>query len=189
VKIGILALQGDFAKHGRMVRLLGHEAVFVRYPQELAHCDKLIIPGGESTTLLKLIEKNHMREPLIDFGKQKAVMGTCAGLIILSNDAPGLPHQPLGLIDIAVRRNAYGRQIDSFVDDVSITLNHEQSTFTAVFIRAPKIKSVGKGVAILGRHGQDIVLAATRHILVATFHPELTEDTRIHDYFINTIGK
>lgn len=188
MNIGILALQGDFARHARMVQSLGYQTVLVRYAQELEHCDKLIIPGGESTTLLKLIEKNQLREPLADFGRQKAIMGTCAGLIILSNDAPRLPYKPLGLIDIDVQRNAYGRQIDSFVDEVQITLNGAQSEFTGVFIRAPKIKSVGKEVTVLGRHGQDIVLAASKRILVATFHPELTEDSRIHAFFIKHIG-
>jgi len=188
VNIGILALQGDFARHAQMVQSMGHTPLFVRYPQELAQCDKLIIPGGESTTLLKLIEKNQMRDVLSAFGERKAIMGTCAGLIILSNDAPRLPYKPLGLIDINVDRNAYGRQIDSFVDQVQITLDGVQNDFTGVFIRAPKIKSVGAEVNVLGRHGRDIVLAATQHILVATFHPELTDDTRIHEYFLKNMG-
>ncbi len=189
MKIGILALQGDFAKHAAAIEQLGHEPLLVRYESELNQCHKLIIPGGESTTILKLIEKNDLRPALIEFGRQKAIMGTCAGLIVLSNDRGDLPHDPLGLIDLQVERNAYGRQIDSFVDTVKIHLNGEESEFEGVFIRAPKIRSLGQGVKPLGYHKKDVVMAANPRILVATFHPELTDDLRIHRYFIEQIGK
>ncbi len=186
--IGILSLQGDFAKHAAAVERLGHTARLVRYERELKQCDKLIIPGGESTTILKLVEKNELRPALLDFGKNRAIMGTCAGLIVLSTEAGDLPHEPFRLIDLEVERNAYGRQIDSFIDTVKIRLNGEVIDFEGVFIRAPKIRSVGEDVRILGYHKEDVVMAANAHILVATFHPELTDDLRIHQYFIDKVG-
>jgi 5'-phosphate synthase pdxT subunit len=187
LKIGILALQGDFYKHAEAVKKTGHEAILVKNAESLAQCDKLIIPGGESTTLLHLIKKLDLRQPLLEFGRTKAVMGTCAGLILLGKGGEKLPDEPLQLIDIQVKRNAYGRQIDSFIDAVEIQLNGHTSTFEGVFIRAPKIKAVGTGVTVLGRRGQEVIMAVKDNILVMTFHPELTDDTRIHRFFIENI--
>jgi len=187
-KIGILALQGDFYRHSLAVRRLGHEAVLVKDEAALKQCDKLIIPGGESTTFLHLLEKLDLRRPLLEFGRKKAVMGTCAGLITLSKDAGHLPFPPLSLVDITVERNAYGRQVDSFVDTIILNLNGKESTFEGVFIRAPKIAAMGSDVQPLAWHKNDVVMAAGKNVLVATFHPELTNDLRIHEYFINNVG-
>lgn len=182
--IGVLALQGDFAKHGQAIYRLGYEPVFIKDRNTLNQCDKLIVPGGESTTLLKLIDKLELRSELIAFGQSKSIMGTCAGLIVLATEVDDTPSKPLGLIELSVIRNAYGRQIDSFSDTVEIHLQHEISTYQGVFIRAPKIRSTGPGVKTLGYHKGNAVIASNENILVTTFHPELTDDLRIHQYFI-----
>ncbi|NOX87692.1 MAG: pyridoxal 5'-phosphate synthase glutaminase subunit PdxT [Calditrichaeota bacterium] len=182
--IGVLSLQGDFLKHKTAIENCGHRALYVKDRETLQKCDKLIIPGGESTTQLLLIDKLGLREALIEFGKNKAVMGTCAGLIILGNTREHLPSDPLRLIDIKVKRNAYGRQVDSFIDKIQLDLNGKRAEFEGVFIRAPKIMDLGKDVKPLGYLGKDIVLAANKHILVATFHPELTDNPVIHRFFI-----
>ncbi|HGY57012.1 MAG TPA: pyridoxal 5'-phosphate synthase glutaminase subunit PdxT [Caldithrix abyssi] len=187
-KIGILALQGDFYRHSLAVRRLEHEAVLVKDEAALKKCDKLIIPGGESTTFLHLMEKLNLRQPLLEFGREKAIMGTCAGLITLSKSAGHLPFPPLGLIDITVERNAYGRQVDSFVDTIRLNVNGTERPYEGVFIRAPKIAALGSDVRPLAWHKDDVVMAASENILVATFHPELTDDLRIHAYFIEQVG-
>ncbi len=184
--IGVLALQGDFAKHAQVINRLGHKAVQIRVPERLQDVDGLIIPGGESTTLQKLFALNKFDQAVIEFAQSKPIMGTCAGLIILASDVDRLEQAPLGLIDIGVERNAYGRQKESFYDDINIFLNGKSDHFQGVFIRAPKITRMGRDVKILGRHGQDVVMAAAGKILVCTFHPELTEDVRIHRYFIKS---
>ncbi len=128
-----------------------------------------------------------MFTPLKEFGKEKPIFGTCAGLITLASRVENYPQETLDLIDISVVRNAYGRQIDSFIDSIKIRLNNNITEYEGVFIRAPKIKRVGEGVRALAYHHDDIVMAENDHILVATFHPELTEDTRIHEYFLKKI--
>ncbi len=183
-RIGVLALQGDYAKHSAAVKALGHDAVFVKDKKNLAFCDKLIVPGGESTTFLKLIDRLELRAALIDFARYKPVFGTCAGLIILATDVVGFSLNPLGVIDLRVRRNAYGRQIDSFVDKIKVNLGDAPSEFDAYFIRAPKIDACLGSTKALAWHGNDIVMASNKNILVATFHPELTEDNSIHRFFI-----
>lgn len=183
--IGIFALQGDFEKHGKAVNELGHTARYVKDAKTLNSCEKLIIPGGESTTFLKLIDRLGLRNPLIQFAKKKAVFGTCAGLIILSEKVENDTIVPLGLIDMVSSRNAYGRQIDSFIDNIDIEIGAKKKPFEAVFIRAPKIVSTGKGVRVLAKHNNDVVLVAQNRVLAATFHPELTDDLAIHDFFIN----
>lgn len=182
--VGILALQGDYAKHAEVVKKLEYKTVFVRDTANLKECDALIIPGGESTTILKIIEKIGLRNPLVEFGKQKVIMGTCAGLIILATKTNALEFEPLKLIDVEVHRNAYGRQIDSFIDEIDLRMNGTSAKFEGVFIRAPKIISIGKNVKPLAYHGGDIVMAANENIIVATFHPELTNDSSIHKYFL-----
>jgi len=184
LKIGILALQGDFYKHGRAVEKLGHDILYIKDAKALWKCDKLILPGGESTTFLKLIDKLEMRDALIEFVKEKKIMGTCAGLITLASKVNGFELSPLGLIDITVERNAYGRQIDSFIDDVHLEVSGKQEIVEGVFIRAPKIEKIGDSVKALAYHKNDVVMAANKNILVITFHPELSDDTRIHKYFI-----
>jgi len=187
--IGILALQGDFEKHEQMISALGHASLRVRIPAQLTECDGLIIPGGESTTLIKLMKKHEMWDSVINFAAGHAVYGTCAGCILAARDVLGLDQDSLNLIDITVQRNAYGRQVDSFIDDIRIHLNGIRASIEGVFIRAPKIVSMGSGVMPLAWHGKDVVLAEQGHVLVGTFHPELTDDLRIHNYFIEKTQK
>ncbi len=187
MRIGVLAIQGDYAKHQAMLIQKGVEAPLIRTETELAACDGLIIPGGESTTMTTMLQKHGLWQPMIDFGRKKYIMGTCAGLILLAKEVPGHNYPTLSLLDIRVIRNAYGRQIDSFIDQVDITLEGHARSFTGVFIRAPKISRVGKDVKILGRHRQEVVMVENDHILGCTFHPELTTDASIHQYFMKKI--
>jgi 5'-phosphate synthase pdxT subunit len=187
--IGVLAIQGDFEKHTRMVMRLDRPVLEVRTVEQLFQTDALIIPGGESTTLVKFFKEFALDKAIRQYAIDHPVLGTCAGLIVLARKVDNLPDYALGLIDIEVKRNAYGRQRESFVDQIQINLNGSQSVFTGIFIRAPKIGQYGKQVQILGRHGDEVVMAAAGNILVCSFHPELTEDTRIHDYFIKGILK
>ncbi len=186
--VGVLSLQGDFLKHKQAIEQCGHQALYVRDVQGLKQCDKLIIPGGESTTMILLMDKLNLREALLEFGQKKAIMGTCAGLIVLATTREHLPADPLKLINIKVKRNAYGRQVDSFIDTVELHLNDQVVPFEGVFIRAPKIIELGKDVQPLAYHKNDVVMARNERILVATFHPELTEDPTIHRYFIEQVG-
>ena len=185
MKIGVLAVQGDFERHQKVLNKLQTENIPVRTLQQLKQCDALIIPGGESTTLIKLFHANRLIKGIQEFAKTKAIMGTCAGLIVLSNRVHNPPLQSLQLIDIEATRNAYGRQIDSFIDEVDVTLGTNKITFEGIFIRAPKIKKVGQGVTCIGFHKEEVVIAENKQILVVTFHPELTDDTRIHEYFLH----
>jgi pyridoxal 5'-phosphate synthase pdxT subunit len=188
MKIGVLALQGDFAEHQVMLETLGAEVVQVRLPEHLNGLSGLIIPGGESTTIGKLATAYGLMEPLKSFGKTQAIWGTCAGAIFLAKDA----HRPqplLGLMDIVIERNAFGRQVDSFEVDLNVTgLDPKESTdapFHAVFIRAPLIESVGKGVEVISKLEDGRIVAARQGKLMATsFHPELTQDNRLHCYFM-----
>jgi pyridoxal 5'-phosphate synthase pdxT subunit len=188
MKIGVLALQGDFIEHVHVLRRLGVDAVEVRLPGHLPGLDGLIIPGGESTTIGKLAHEFKLLDPLRQFGKEKPIWGTCAGAIFLSKDARR--SQPLlGLMDIKVERNAFGRQVDSFEVDLDVPalrmVDPEGSAYHAVFIRAPLIESVGDGVDVLSRLPDGRIVAARQHLLLATsFHPELTNDDRFHQYFI-----
>jgi 5'-phosphate synthase pdxT subunit len=198
MKIGVLALQGDFAEHLTMLRRLNVAATPVRLPAQLADLDGLIIPGGESTTIGKLAVAYELIAPIRQMvADGKAVWGTCAGMILLAREAAdGIPGQPLiGVMDIAVRRNAFGRQVDSFELDISVPTLGE-APFHAVFIRAPLIEQVGPGVQVLGRlpasgggttsEGR-IVAARQGNLLATAFHPELTNDPRFHQYFL-TLG-
>jgi len=188
MKIGVLALQGDFAEHQVMLESLGAEVAQVRLPEQLNGLSGLIIPGGESTTIGKLATAYGLMEPLKAFGKTQAIWGTCAGAIFLAKDA----HRPqplLELMDIVIERNAFGRQVDSFEVDLNVpglSLNGKQDVpFHAVFIRAPLIESVGKGVEVLSTLEDGRIVAARQGKLMATsFHPELTRDNRFHRYFM-----
>jgi len=184
MKIGVVAVQGGFERHQRVLNKLQIENLPVRTLEQLNRCEALIIPGGESTTILKLFNVNGLFTGIQEFAKSKAIMGTCAGLIILSKRVHNPPLQTLNLINIETTRNAYGRQIDSFIDVVDVTLGEQQIQFEGIFIRAPKIKKVGEDIKCIGFHHKDIVIAENQHILVATFHPELTDDSRIHEYFL-----
>jgi 5'-phosphate synthase pdxT subunit len=187
MKIGVLAIQGDFELHQRVLAKMGVKSVLVRDVKDLSQCDGLIIPGGESTTFLKILKANNLFNQIKKFGRQKAIMGTCAGSITLAKNVVNFPMKTLDLIDMKIARNAYGRQIDSFIDTVELNLNNEKLIFEGVFIRAPKILEADKSVKKLGYYNSDVVLAENDHILVTTFHPELTDDFRIHQYFLDKI--
>jgi len=192
MKIGVLALQGSFHEHQIMLQRLGIDTVQVRLPQQLDDLHGLIIPGGESTTIGKLAADFGLFEPLKQFGKEHAIWGTCAGSIFLSKDAHR--EQPLlGLMDIQVERNAFGRQVDSFEIDLEIpalkTVSAAEPVFHGIFIRAPLIESVGKGVETLAALPNGKIVAARQgHLLATSFHPELTEDTRFHRYFLEVVS-
>ncbi|NWG05263.1 MAG: pyridoxal 5'-phosphate synthase glutaminase subunit PdxT [Chloroflexi bacterium] len=189
MKIGVLALQGDFAEHIAMLRKLNVEASEVRLPEHLNGLDGLIIPGGESTTIGKLAVAYNLMEPLKQFGQRHAIWGTCAGAIFLSKDVSR--DQPLlGLMDIKVKRNAFGRQIDSFETDLDIPelklATGSTLPYHAVFIRAPIIESVSGDAKILASVPDGRIVAAQQgHLLATSFHPELTGDTRFHEYFLS----
>ena len=176
LRIGVLAVQGNFREHVAMLRRLGADAVEVRKPGELERLDGLVIPGGESTTFTRLMELYGLDEAVRDF--HGAVFGTCAGMIVLDRDH-------LGLVDIGVRRNAFGRQVSSFETDLQ--LPGGDAPLRAVFIRAPWIEEVGPRVEVLAEVDGHPVLAREGRFLVAAFHPELTDDTRLHELFLETV--
>ena len=185
-KVGVLALQGDFAEHMKSLETLGAEPSEVRLPEDLADIDALIIPGGESTTIVRLMDVFDLTCAIK--GRVKAGMptwGTCAGMIVLANSLVEDRPRPMGLMDIRVQRNAYGRQVDSFEADIPVPALGEER-FRAVFIRAPAIEEVGPGVQSLAclENGQ-VVAARQGNILVTSFHPELTTDNRFHSYFLS----
>jgi pyridoxal 5'-phosphate synthase pdxT subunit len=192
MKIGVLALQGDFAEHIVMLKRLGVETAEVRLPKHLDGLDGLIMPGGESTTIGKLAVAYDLMEPLRQFGSEKAIWGTCAGAIFLSKDARR--DQPLlGLMDITVIRNAFGAQVFSFEADLYIEAlkqaTQSEAPYHAVFIRAPIIESVSGDAKILSALPDERIVAAQQGKLLATsFHPELTEDARFHEYFLTLAG-
>ena len=188
LRIGVLALQGAFAKHLQMLHSLGVQAVEVRKPAELAACNALIIPGGESTSILKQIDFIHFAEPLQIFAKQKSIFGTCAGLILMSQEVVGDSMKPFQLMDIKVERNAYGSQAESFRTTIDLTLDAPKPhPFPAIFIRAPRIRATGPGVELLGKYQGEPVLVKEGHHLACTFHPELGLDQSVHAYFIKMV--
>jgi pyridoxal 5'-phosphate synthase pdxT subunit len=188
MKIGVLALQGDFAEHQVVLEKLGVEVTQVRLPAQLGGLNGLIIPGGESTTIGKLAVAYGLVDPIRDFGKTHAIWGTCAGAIMLSKDASR--SQPLfEMMDIVIERNAFGRQVDSFEIDLVIPClkldRSENPPLHTVFIRAPLIKSVGQGVEVLSSLPDGRIVAAKQnHLLATAFHPELTHDDRFHRFFM-----
>ncbi len=190
MKIGVLAVQGAFAEHASILRSLGLEVVEVRLPSDLAGLDGLIIPGGESTTIGKLMDAYGLYAPVKDLAARgKPVWGTCAGMIMLAKDIEGSDQPRLGLMDIGVNRNAFGRQADSFEVDLAVPALGT-SAFHAVFIRAPLLTSVGPGVEVLARLPDGRMVAAEQANLLATaFHPELTADVRFHDHFVELARK
>jgi pyridoxal 5'-phosphate synthase pdxT subunit len=176
VKIGILAVQGDFREHAAMLRRLGAEAVEVRKPEQLDDLDGLVIPGGESTAIMRLVRIYGLEEGLRRFGRP--VFGTCAGMILLDREH-------LGLVDLLVRRNAYGRQVASFETDLE--LGDQGESVRGVFIRAPRVEDVGPDVEVLAELDGEPVLLRDGRFLVASFHPELTDDTRVHELFLDLV--
>ncbi|HDQ44204.1 MAG TPA: pyridoxal 5'-phosphate synthase glutaminase subunit PdxT [bacterium] len=186
--VGVLGLQGDFARHLAALRRIHCPSRLVRRPEDLKTCDALILPGGESTTFMNLMERTGLAEAVPEFARNHFLFGTCAGLIVLATEIEGgCRFRPLGLIDLAVRRNAYGRQVDSFSERIRIPLFPENPAFEAVFIRAPKIVRLGGSTEPLGFHRDEVVLARNANVLAAAFHPELTRDSRIHDYFVRQL--
>ena len=185
---GILALQGDFREHAEMLASIGQASVEVRRPEQLDALDSLIIPGGESTTIARLILRYGFTEPLQAFcGSGRPTWGTCAGAILLAKQVDDLDRPGIETMDMTVARNAFGRQVDSFEAGIEIG-GLDGKPFRAIFIRAPVIESVGEGVEVLGRLEDGAIAAARQGNLLATaFHPELGGDTRLHEYFL-TIG-
>ena len=174
--IGVLAVQGNFREHAATLRRLGADVVEVRKPEELAGLDGLVVPGGESTTFMRLMRLYGLDEAIREF--PQPILGTCAGLIVLGRDH-------LGLVDVQVDRNAYGRQVASFEAD--LTLGDGDEPLRGVFIRAPRVRVTGDDVEVLAEHDGEPVLLRDGRILVASFHPELTEDTRVHELFLQAV--
>jgi 5'-phosphate synthase pdxT subunit len=191
MKVGVLALQGDFEAHEKALKRAGAGAVQVRTAEELESVDALVIPGGESTTMLKLLEDEGLFDVLREFGAKKPIFGTCAGAILLADEVHNPAQRSLGLMNLVVERNAYGRQLDSRIVKVApeaeFTRRAGDGELEAVFIRAPVIRSVGKGARVLLRYNGDPVLVEQGRHLVATFHPELTSDARVHLLFVERL--
>jgi pyridoxal 5'-phosphate synthase pdxT subunit len=189
--VGVLALQGDFAAHAAAIERAGARPVLVREAAQLEGLDGLVIPGGESTTMLKLLRTEGWLERLAEFGREKPVFGTCAGAILMAREVTGPAQESLGLMDIAVERNAYGRQIESRVAEIDPEPAFQQRStpgkMEAVFIRAPIIRRMGEGVRVLARYQGDPVLVEQGRHLVSTFHPELTADPRVHALFLERL--
>ena len=185
-RVGVLALQGDYACHQRSLAALGADPVRVSLPRDLERLEALVMPGGESTTMLRLIDATGLRAPLERFVRERPVLGTCAGLILLAHDSAGLPYPTLDAIDVTVERNAYGRQIDSFSDALEAPMLG--GTLQGVFIRAPRIRRVGAGVEVLVRHGGEPVGVRQAKAVGIAFHPELTQDLRLHRWFLEHVA-
>jgi len=183
MKIGVLALQGDFAAHRKRLEELGAEVVLVKKPEQLDEIAGLVIPGGESSTFLKLLGEEGFAK-LKEFVRVKPTFGTCAGAILLANEVENPKQAGLGALDITIRRNAYGRQVDSSIREGQF-LN---DPIEMVFIRAPKIERVGQGVEVVATEGRDAVMVRKGNTLAATFHPELSDDARIHRYFLDLVA-
>ena len=180
MKIGLLGLQGDYAKHSRILLRLDLTPVLVRYQQQLKEVDGLIIPGGESTTMTKLITATGFRQPLLDFARKAPVLGTCAGLILMSNQQNDERIDQLGILAVRVERNAYGRQVESFSDSISVDFDDHTTVIPATFIRAPKIVDMGPNVEVLARYRKQPVAVRQGHHIGLTFHPELDDIPLFH---------
>jgi 5'-phosphate synthase pdxT subunit len=191
-KVGVLALQGDFEAHAKAIERAGGEAIYVREPEQLDVLDGLVIPGGESTTMLKLLRyEEGLNEAVRKFGETKPIFGTCAGAILIANEVSNPPQESFGLMDIGVERNAYGRQLDSRVVELDPAPDFQARTspgkLEAVFIRAPIIRRVGSSAKVLAEYDGNPVLVEQGRHLVATFHPELTADARVHHFFLEKL--
>lgn len=186
-RVGVLALQGDFEAHKQALARVGAEAVEVRTAAQLDDVDGLILPGGESTTMLKLLEEEGLFEPLRRFGEERPIFGTCAGAILLAAEVLNPVQKSLGLVDITVERNAYGRQLDSRIEKLAWDGSGDGDLLEAVFIRAPIIRRTGPEVRVLASwRGTPVLVEQGRH-LIATFHPELSGGSRVHERFIGGI--
>lgn len=183
--IGVLSIQGDYEAHKRRLEELGAAVVLVRKPEELVGLDGLVIPGGESSTMLKFLERDGFFEALRDFVKVKPAFGTCAGAILLAKNVKGPKQASLGAMDISLTRNAYGRQLDSAILDTDSSLGNKP--LEMVFIRAPRIDKIGSEVEVLAKRGDDPVLVREGRLMAATFHPELSDDKRVHEEFLRLV--
>jgi 5'-phosphate synthase pdxT subunit len=191
LQVGVLGIQGDIQEHLRIVENLGHRTIWIKNPEQLDSIQALIMPGGESTTMIRLMKVFS----LWDRVKNKVhsgmpVFATCAGMVILSESIENYPHQEtMGLLPVRIERNGYGRQVDSFETEIEIPYIENDRQLLAVFIRAPRIIGTHGSVDILATYKNDPVLVEYKNILAASFHPELTDDTRIHEYFLRKISK
>ena len=185
MKIGVLAIQGDYEAHKKRLEQLGAEVTLVRKPEQLDSIDAIVIPGGESSTFLNFLVERGFLEKLRDFVSSKPTFGTCAGAILLATEVENPPQQSLNALNIRIRRNAYGRQNESFIKEATTKLGADP--LEMVFIRAPKIVSTGKNVEVLASEGGDPVLVRQGKIMAATFHPELSDDTRVHQEFLKLV--
>ena len=189
--IGVLALQGAYQKHIDILQVLGVSARTVRYPHELDDCSALIIPGGESTTISLLIQKNGLYEPIKAFAENHPVMGVCAGMIMMATEVDDDRVQPLGLIPFKALRNHYGRQVHSFITDIELNFDNKGLAFPAVFIRAPGVDKLSPDVQVLARNKsnnkEEAVIINKGDHMALSFHPELADDTRIHAYWLSHI--
>ena len=187
LRVGVLALQGDFSEHLAALEGLDCHSVPVKHPTEVRECDALVIPGGESTTIGKLCQRFGLDEAIVELSQAGApIWGTCAGMILLAKEIEGSEQWRLGLMDITVRRNAFGRQVDSFEAELSV-VGLADGLVQAVFIRAPFVTDVGEGVQVLATFEDKTVMVRQGNLLATAFHPELTEDGRIHEYFLSMI--
>ena len=190
-RVGVLSLQGDFAAHGRALERAGAEPVYVREREQLAQVDGLILPGGESSTMLTLMRYEGLFEPIGDFGRTRPMFGTCAGAILMAKSVTHPEQESFGVMDIAIERNAYGRQIDSRVVKLDPAEEFQARTapgkLEAVFIRAPIVRGVEAGAKVLAEYDGDPVLVEQGRHLIATFHPELTSDSRVHQLFLEKL--
>ncbi len=184
--IGVLAIQGDYEAHKARLEQLGAEVMLVRKPEQLDCIDAIVIPGGESSTFLNFLVEHGFLDKLRSFVHSKPTFGTCAGAILLATEVENPPQTSLGVLDIRIRRNAYGRQIDSSIQEAATKL--QGGPLEMVFIRAPKIVATGKGVEVLAEHNGDPVLVRQGRIMAATFHPELSNDRRVHEEFLKLVN-
>jgi 5'-phosphate synthase pdxT subunit len=185
MKIGVLALQGDFREHGFVLRDLGVEPVEVRTADHLREVQALVIPGGESTAIGKLARQHELVEPIVERARSgMPMLGTCAGMIVMADRVEG-GETLLGLVDVTVTRNAYGRQVDSFEADLDV--EGIDDPVRGVFIRAPRVEDVGEGVHVLAEYGGSPVVAEQGNLLIAAFHPELVGETRLHEYLLRKV--
>ena len=185
MNIGILALQGNYQQHNNVLEMLGIQSTLIRHSRELDKCDSLIIPGGESSVISKLLDNIQLRLNLIDFAGTSPILGTCAGMIMLSNTKATDNMEPLNIMDFEVKRNAWGRQANSFSAEINLDFEKNNRSFHAVFIRAPRISRIGKSIKILASYNDEPILISNGIHLASSFHPEIGNDHRIHEYFIN----
>jgi 5'-phosphate synthase pdxT subunit len=190
-RVGVLALQGDFEAHGRALEKAGAHPVYVRSAGQLKEIEGLVLPGGESTTMLKLLNLEHLMEPLHEFARNKPVLATCAGVILMAREVSNPRQESLGVLDLAVERNGYGRQVDSRIVELEPSKDFQERAgagkLEAVFIRAPVIHKIGAGGKVLASYLEHPVLVEQGRHLAATFHPELTADHRVHKLFVSTL--